>query len=408
MRFTNRPYSKDLMHSLWAWALYDFANTIFSAIVLTAYFPLYLTELAGANWYLGAATTGAMLLAGIFTPVMGAFSDQTGKTKACLIHTTLASIACLYYLSVFKTVPFLIGAFIFSCFFYHLALVFYNSLLVVVAPPEKQGFASGLGTGLGYLGVVFALPIAHWTEQHFGRSRVFIAAAILFLLFSLPAFFFVGERKVAAPVSPSWHLWLAEWKKIFTLIKKLPQQPALLLFLGGNFFAVDALNSAICWLMVYTREVFHPQQGALISFLTALNASAFFMGILAGILTDRWGAARTLTLSSALLAVTLAILAITPSFPVFLAANLTGGAFAIAGIWTAGRKRLVDLAPPEDLGGTFGLYGLVTKVSVVGSLLFSIIADLAGFRQALWILVFSAGLGCFFLTASALIPEQTN
>ena len=263
------------MNPLWAWALYDFANTIFSAIVLTAYFPLYLTELAGANWYLGAATTGAMLLAGIFTPVMGAFSDQTGKTKVYLINTTLASIACLYYLSVFKTVPFLIGAFVFSCFFYHMALVFYNSLLVVVAPSEKQGFASGLGTGLGYLGVVFALPLAHWTEQHFGRPRVFTAAALLFFLFSLPAFFFVSERKVAAPVSPSWHLWLAEWKKIFALAKKLPQQPALLLFLGGNFFAVDALNSAIFWLMVYTREVFHPAQGALIGFLTALNASAF-------------------------------------------------------------------------------------------------------------------------------------
>lgn len=393
------------MLSLWAWALYDFANTIFSAIVLTTYFPLYLTSLAGANWILGAATTGAMLLAGIFTPAMGAFSDQTGKTKAYLVNTTLVCIAFLYYLSVFKTVPFLIGAFIFSCFFYHMALVFYNSLLVVAAPSGKQGFASGLGTGLGYLGVVIALPIAHWTEQHFGRPKVFCLAAVLFLLFSLPAFFWVPERKVQNPLSPSWHLWIAEWKKIFVLAKKLPEKPALFLFLGGNFFAVDALNSAIFWLMVYTREVFHPVQGVLIGFLMALNACAFLMGLLAGILTDHWGAARTLVLSSALLAVTLVILAITRHFPVFVAANLTGGAFAIAGIWTAGRKRLIDLAPPEDLGGYFGLYGLVTKVSVIGSLLFSVAADLAGFRQALWILIFAATTGCVFLTASARIRE---
>ena len=130
------------------------------------------------------------------------------------------------------------------------------------------------------------------------------------------------------------------------------------------------------------------------------------MGILAGILTDRWGSARTLVLSSVLLAATLAVLAVTPSFKVFFAANLTGGAFAIAGIWTAGRKRLVELAPPEELGGYFGLYGLVTKVSVVGSLLFSVAADLAGFRKALWILVFAAGVGWLLLTASARIMSK--
>lgn len=384
-----------------SWALYDFANTIFSAIVLTAYFPLYLTERAGANWVLGAATTGSMLLAGAFTPVMGALSDQTGKTKSYLIKTTLASIAFLYYLSIFKTVPFLVGAFIFSCFFYHAALVFYNSLLVVAAPPEKQGFASGLGTGLGYLGVVATLPVAHWADRHFGRPQVFTAAAILFLIFSLPLFFWVPERAVKNPAPLGWGLWGAEWKKIFALVKKLPANPALLLFLVGNFFVVDALNSAIFWLMVYTREVFHPAQGHLIGFLTALNASAFLMGLLSGLLTDRWGSAKTLALSSVMLAITLGILAVAPSFTLFLIANLTGGAFAIAGIWTAGRKRLVELVPPEDLGRYFGLYGLVTKVSVIGSLLFSVAADFAGFRQALWILVFTAALGSILLTASA-------
>ena len=223
------------MLSLWSWALYDFANTIFSAVVLTAYFPLYLTDLAGANWILGAATTGSMILAGIFTPAMGSLSDKTGKTKHYLVGTTLLSVVSLYFLSVFKTIPFLIGVFIFSCFFYHAALVFYNSLLVVAANPKKQGLASGLGTGLGYLGVVFALPVSHWVDTHFGRPQVFSVAAGLFLLFSLPAFFFVPERVVKNPVLPSWNLWIQEWKKMFLLLKKLPQKPVLLLFLGGNF-----------------------------------------------------------------------------------------------------------------------------------------------------------------------------
>ena len=76
---------KPTRRSLLSWASYDFANTIFSAIVLTSYFPLYLTELAGKNIYLGAASSLSMILAGLIVPFLGALSDQTGKTKVYLI-----------------------------------------------------------------------------------------------------------------------------------------------------------------------------------------------------------------------------------------------------------------------------------------------------------------------------------
>ena len=68
-----------------SWALYDFANTIFSAVVLTAYFPLYLTEVTGANWSLGMASSASMILAGAVVPFLGALSDRTGGAKKYLI-----------------------------------------------------------------------------------------------------------------------------------------------------------------------------------------------------------------------------------------------------------------------------------------------------------------------------------
>ena len=383
--------------TLVSWACYDFANTIFSAVVLTAYFPLYLTDLAGAHWYLGAATTASMLLAGAATPFFGALSDQTGRTKNYLIRTTLVCILFFFSLALVHNLAGLMFSFLAACFFYHASLVFYNSLLPVAAPPEKQGWASGLGTGLGYLGVVAALPIAHLADRNLGRPAVFAVGALLFLLFSLPLFFFVPERKVEHPVVFRWNLWFEEWKKVWETVKKLPARPVLLLFLAGNFFTVDALNSAIFWISVYTREVFHPGQGNLIVFLIALNASAFAAGILAGILTDRLGASLIFTLSSGCLAATLALLASAPDFRTFVILALTGGAFAISGIWTAGRKRLMELAPSEKAGEYFGLYGLTTKISVIGSLIFSVAADLAGFRTALWLLVFPAGAGCLCL-----------
>ncbi|MDD5671540.1 MAG: MFS transporter [Candidatus Omnitrophica bacterium] len=379
--------------SLWSWALYDFANTIFSAVVLTAYFPLYLTSLAGANWYLGVATTGSMVIAGLVVPFFGALSDQTGKTKSYLIKTTLACIFAMLFLALTKTPWLLILFFIVACFFYHASLVFYNALLVTVAQPGKQGQASGLGTGLGYLGVVCALPVANLADKALGRPMVFAVAALLFLLFALPAFFFVPERKVESTVRFRWGLWFTEWRKIIETVKGLRHHLALALFLGGNFFVVDALNSTIFWFMVYGREVFHPGQDKLVMVLTGVNCGAFLAGLVTGRLTDRLGALRVLCLAAAALVVTLILLAWVPSFALFVAVSVTTGAFAIAGIWTAGRKALIDLCPAEKIGEYFGIYGLTTKISVLGSLLFSIIADQAGFRMALSALLLPAGMG---------------
>jgi UMF1 family MFS transporter len=393
-------FLKAKFRPLISWAIYDFANTIFSALVLTTYFPLYLTELAKANWYLGVATTTSMISAGFVIPFIGALSDRTGRTKQYLFRTTLLSIFFMTLLSFLRHPLPLILAFLLACFFYHASLVFYNSLLSVVASPAKQGFASGLGTGLGYFGVLFALPTAHWVDQNFGRPYVFMAGAGLFLIFSLPLFFLVPERRVEQPIPFQWRLWAAEWREIIHTVKSLTNRPALLLFLGGNFFAIDALNSAIFWLAVYAREVFHPSQQNLIILLMGINMAAFLCGITAGFLTDRLGGIRMMIFSAGTLAATLALLACVPDFAIFAALTLTGGAFAISGIWTSGRKALIDFAPEEKLGEYFGLYGLTTKISVIGSFAFSIVADLAGFRPALWVLVFPASVGLLCLISS--------
>lgn len=391
---------------LFSWAFYDFANTIFSAIVLTTYFPLYLTEMAGANWYLGAATTTSMILAGLVIPLIGALSDKTGKTKKYLVLTTLLSILFMALLTTFRSPFLLVLTFLFACFFYHSSLVFYNSLLPVIAPPEKQGFASGLGTGLGYLGVITAVPIAHWVDEHLGRPYVFSAGALLFLIFALPLFFFVPERPVDNPIQFRWGLWREEWNGILKTIKSLRNQPALLLFLGGNFFAVDALNSTIFWVAVYAREVFQATSIQLVHLVLGINLFAFLTGIFFGLLTDRFGAMRMMIISAGLLVVTLFGLGMVRDFPSFMAVCMLGGASAIAGIWTSGRKALIEFAPKSKVGEYFGLYGLTTKISVLGSLIFSILADWVGFRPALLALIFPASVGFLLLIFSKLILSK--
>lgn len=369
--------------------------------MLTVYFPLYLTSLSDSRSILGAATTGAMILAGLVTPWIGALSDKTGQTKRYLVFSTLACVTALSVLSLFDSPAPLISFFIVSCFFYHASLVFYNALLAVAAAPEKQGFASGLGTGLGYLGVVCVLPLMNVIDKAAGVSAVFLASAFLFLLFSLPLFFFVPERTVSRPEPFRIQSFVSEWQRIFQTLRALPSSPKLMFFLMGNFFLVDAVNSVIFWLSVYTRDVFQPTQDQLILVLMGLNISAFAAGLISGFLSDKVGAMKVLIGAAVSLTLTLMLLMLPLSFPVFMAVCFFGGAFALAGVWTSGRKVLLELAPPEKTGEYFGIYGLTTKVSVLGSFIYGLCADRFGMREGLGVLVIPAVTGLFFLVWSA-------
>lgn len=386
--------------TLYSWACYDFANTIFSAVVLTFYFPLYLTALTQRNFYLGVTTTVAMALAGFVVPWLGALSDRTGKTKFYLIVMTVICILCTTSLSFFLSPLLLLGAFLLACFFFHASLVFYNALLPGVAPSENQGFASGLGTALGYLGVLVAIPIAHLVDAYFGRRYVFLTAALLYFFFSLPLFFWVPERRTAAPALPSLQLGLEEWRKVGRTLLSLRTRTPLLFFFLGNLLVMEAVNTVVFWLVIYITRVFSPPQVYLIVLFLGLNFAAFFFGFASGFLTDHWGAKKTLQLAAASFFVSLTILALVQQFWLFALVSLTGGALGLAGVWTAARKRVVELSPSAEIGEYFGLYNLTTKISVVGSLVFSFLADRWGFQAALLSQLIPSGVGLFLLILS--------
>jgi MFS-type transporter involved in bile tolerance (Atg22 family) len=78
--------------------------------------------------------------------------------------------------------------------------VFYNPLLDHIAPPERQGFISGLGQAGNWIGqlvgILIALPFAIGAIYLFGahgRAQAFLPATIIFLLLSLPML--IGFKK---------------------------------------------------------------------------------------------------------------------------------------------------------------------------------------------------------------------
>jgi MFS transporter, UMF1 family len=385
-----------------AWVLYDTANTVYAA-VLTYLFAPYVGELFGGRSIQGITNSISMIVAGLCVPVFASLADHTGRARLYLVLSTMACIGGLAAFGL-TSVPFLImAAFFVANVGYNAALVFYNSLLTSVAADKHQGLVSGLGVGLGYIGTMIIVVLLGLPEA-VGYTATFAISAGIFFVLALPAFLLVHERRVQSRTPFSGALVRRQFGEVFKTLKGLPKDRAVMWFLLGNFFCVDVLNTAILYFGDFTRGTFFvntgtatdpvwvAREGASLAvfgltietptqLLTwaglSLNMLALIFGITLGFMTDRWGSLRVLRLSAAFLVLGLLGAAVGggSNLTLYLVGICGFGALGLAGIWTAGRKLLIELSPRERLGEYFGLYGITTKLSVLGSAVFGMVFD---------------------------------
>jgi len=400
------------------WATYDFANTIYSAVVVTAFFPVFMNRLIGRDIFTGIAQTASMILAGLIVPVAGAVADRTGRGKRYLWRFTViccAATLCIglaandraFDAGAGRPAPAGIAAAVLLLFVaanlaYQISLVFYNALLPSVASPERQGRVAGLGVGLGYLGVVIALPIAQAMVKATGAmSSAFIVAGVLFLVSAVPCFVLVRPPAMAAPVRVTRRLLRERFRALGGTLRSLPRTPRVLCFFLGNFLCVDVVNTLIMW----TRPILGDEAKGLgwgsdraIQVLMGMSVTAFVLGLAMGWLTDRLGPKRTMLAAAGGVAGCIAAASLFRSQAVVIPVILILGSGGLAGTWVAGRKFLLTIAPPGKTGEYFGLYGVTTKLSVIGCTLFAAVADLTGsYRTALLIELLPLALGILLL-----------
>lgn len=412
------PAARDRPLPILSWAMYDFANTIYSAIVVTAFFPLFMSRLAGRDLYTGVAQTVSMVLAGLAMPVGGAIADRTGRAKTYLWWITLACCLAtagiglvandrLHDAQAGSPAPALVVVGALLCFglanlCYQGSLVFYDCLLPVVASPGRQGRVSGLGVGVGYFGVIVALPIAYWAVEAAGAMRVaFFVAAAAFFAAALPLFAFVTVPPPEAPSKVTGQLLAQQFRSIGHTLRELWRMPPVLFFFIGNFLCTDVVNTLIMWTRPYLIRGAGYSEKASIGILMAMSVTAFILGLGMGWLTDRLGAKRALLAAAGSLGACIAVASITHKPWVLVPTVLLFGSGGLAGVWVAGRKFLLDVAPPEKVGEFFGFYAVTQKLSVLGCTLFALMADWTGsYRAALSSLLVPLAIGIAFLAAS--------
>jgi UMF1 family MFS transporter len=416
--------------AVWSWVLYDFSNTIFSVSILTVFFPLWVEgETGGGAWLVNLATAVAALLVFFTAPVLGAVADLRQRRVPYLVALTLISVFLTALLDVAGGILVGVALFVAVDLTYQSAIVFYNALLPGVAAGRGAGRVSGYGTAAGYVGSILALifltffvsdaetvravlgPLGGWMETGGEQNQnAFLPTAVLYLVFSLPAFFFVPDPAVRAPRPVALG---AAYRDVVSTVKNLRRYAGLGTFILATILYMDAANTAVSNMALYGREVFGMGSTEIRNLLLFSTVFAVVGSAASGFATDRVGPRRTLLAVLYLWLVSIALAAVAPTAgTLFLAGPLVG--IALGGTWTVSRVMLVALSPPEKVGEFFGLFSLAGRFSaVLGPALTAILLLVFGrgaiaYRISIGSLALIMALGIFFLSRVPDVrPERT-
>ncbi|HYN68769.1 MAG TPA: MFS transporter, partial [Candidatus Eisenbacteria bacterium] len=362
-----------------AWALYDFANTIFSFAVVSGAIGLWLVDDSrfgerDGNFLLSLAIVISVGLNAIVSPILGALSDRGGRRLPFLLAFTLLCIAATAFIADGTPTTGLV-LFVIANFSYQAALIYYDATLRTVSLPASRGRLSGIGVAVGYLGTIFVGLLIFLADIPVeARFRI---SAILFAIFALPIFLVVRESATGESLSRAD--LLGSWSQLFRTIQHAREVPGLGRFLVGRFFYSDAVNTVIVVMSVVAVKAVGLSVTVANLVLLGLAIVAVIASFGWGALVDRWGPKRTLVVVLLSWAAGLVVGGVSLGIPGPLGLAMFLGAGAIlgsglGGVQVADRVFMLRLSPPARLGELFGLYGLVGKGSqVIGQLLYGLI-----------------------------------
>jgi MFS transporter, UMF1 family len=392
---------------IFAWTLFDFANTAFSVIIVTVIYSRYfINHVAGGQQTLfGLAVSLSMVCAAALSPPLGAAADFSRNRKRFLLLFTLVCVlgtGLMFFVQEGMIVTGIL-LFVLANIGFEGGLVFYDAFLPGLTSRSSYGRVSGYGFAMGYVGalavlliVMLMLPPSSSPDYLFYVRMSFVVAALFFLLFSLPLFLFVhepspGTERPASIVKAGMSRASRTFSALF--IKK--EYPSIARFLVAFFIYNDGILTVIVFAAIFAEKTLHMSDADIIVFFAVVQSSAILGSLIFGVVTDKLGPKRTITITLFLWILICVAAYFVTSVAMFYGVALGAGA-AIGSSQSASRSLMALLTPRTREAEFFGFYdGLCGKASaVVGPSVYGIVADLMGQRIAVITiaLFFVAGL----------------
>ena len=346
-----------------SWILYDFSDTIFSASILTFYFPLWVTEDAGGtDTHFTLALSGSMLLVAVTGPMLGTLSDRLNRRVPLLAVSVITCALCTALIGAFGGLAAGLVFFILANFLYQSGLIFYNSLIVNVSGESNRGIISGIGIGAGYIGLIVTfLALSPWVDAA-GNQSAFLPTALLYIAFAIPLFIFVKEFGSSHKVDLG--LVKESYQQLYRTFRRAREHTNLFKFLVSRFLYMEAVNTVTSLFVIYLTTVGGFEQNEARNMIILAVVIAIPSSWATGFCVSIWGPKRVLTVALlGWIAVVIAASVATDQWMYWAIAAVMGTFWA--GPQIADRVLLTNLSPPGQVGEFFGLFQMSGRLSAV-------------------------------------------
>ncbi|MET0533248.1 MAG: MFS transporter [Steroidobacter sp.] len=380
---------------VFAWALYDWANSSFATTVMVVFFPLFFKQFltpgqdasVSTAWLAYANGASSFVLA-IMAPWLGALADRGNAHVRFLMAFTAIGVIPTAMLAFVGPGSWVTAAVIFavaSLGFWG-GLIFYDSMLVKVAPPRRIDSVSGFGYALGYLGgallltvnvLMFAKPAMFGLANPEAAIRAsFISVAVWWTLFAIPIFRAFPKPEAKAPIGAIRAL-REGFDELIRTFKEVRKYRAVILFLFAYWMYIDGVNTIMKMAVDYGLALGFPAD-SLISGILMIQFIGFPATLLFGALGDRISPLVGIFVGIGVYcAVTFYAVVMTSVSEFYIMAAAIG---CVQGATQAmSRSYYGRLIPADRAGEFFGFYNMMGKfAAVLGPLLMGTTALLTG------------------------------
>ena len=383
---------------VFGWAMYDFANSGYTTVVLTAVFAAYFVgAVAGGAvwatfvWTLALSVSHALVM--LTMPALGAWADRHGAKKRLLMLSTIgcvlatAGLASVGPGAVWLAVSLVILSNV--CFALGDSLI--AAFLPELARPSAMGRVSGWGWSFGYLGGMLALGLSLayvlWAQAQGQAAAEFVPVTMLItaVIFALAASVTLSLLRERAQPNPNVDAnglrdSLRQLRRTFNNAKRYTDYMWLLAcavaYQGG--VAVTITLAAI-----YAEQVIGFVQQETMLLIFVLNIAAAVGAFAFGYWQDRLGHKLALGITLVGWMATCIIAALTTTKGGFWYAAAIAG-FCMGSSQSSGRAMAGLFAPPAQLAEFYGLWTFATRLaSIIGPLTYGAITWMTDGNQRL-------------------------
>jgi UMF1 family MFS transporter len=432
----NRPQSRPRpvkRRAIWGWVLFDWACQPFFTLVTTFVYAPYFAAAVAANAVQGQALWGyaagfAGLVVAIFSPVLGAVADASGRRKPWIAIFGMPFVIGSWLLWFGlpgnpDTVWIALIGFAIASIGVEFATVFNNSMMPTLVSPERLGRLSGLGWAMGYfggllsliitLGLLAANPDTGRTllgfEPLFGLDAVQREGdrvsgpltAIWFIVFVLPLFLFTPDSPKAMNLAPAVR---AGMRNFAAMVREVRRHRNRMIFLLANMIYANGLGALFAFGGIYAATMFGWGTIEVGLFAIFIVIASSFGALAGGPLDDRIGSKAVITIALAILIVMSVSIILVDRDSIFFVpiepkapgagrfASLPeqlyfffGAMLGVAAgpLQASSRTLLARLAPSDQIGQFYGLFALSGKLtSFAGPLAVAVVTTISGSQRA--------------------------